>query len=140
METHHDNADVLEHACSTLGEIASNADNQVAIVAAGGIAVRIAALGHYLPTPPCSYPSHHAQPISNLNGNYDPKSCKSPNYPNNYASPRPFPILLTFLLTIDFQFVLFPTRIIIITHTQPLIIAYSDYHPIPIFTITLTYP
>ena len=48
MKTHPDNAAVLENACGVLANIAGNADNKVAIAAAGGIAVRIAALGHYL--------------------------------------------------------------------------------------------
>jgi hypothetical protein len=48
MKTHPDNAAVLEHACGVLANLAVNADNRVAIAAAGGIAVRIATLGHYL--------------------------------------------------------------------------------------------
>ena len=51
MKTHPDNAAVLKYACGVLANLAVNADNQVAIAAAGGIAVRIAALGHHLSDP-----------------------------------------------------------------------------------------
>ena len=48
MKTHPDHAAALKNACDVLGNLAVNADNRVAIAAAGGIAVRIATLGHYL--------------------------------------------------------------------------------------------
>ena len=51
MKTHPDNAAVLEEAFGVLANLALNADNKVAIAAAGGIAVPIAALGHYLSDP-----------------------------------------------------------------------------------------
>ena len=57
MKTHSDNAAVLEIACWVLVILAgSNADNQVAIAAAGGIAVRIAALEHHLSDPSLCLP------------------------------------------------------------------------------------
>ena len=51
MKTHPDNASVLEQACIILAKLAFDDDIDVAIVAAGGIAVRVAALGHHLPDP-----------------------------------------------------------------------------------------
>ena len=48
MNAHPDNAAVLEKASWALANLARNDDNKVAITAAGGIAVRIAALGHHL--------------------------------------------------------------------------------------------
>ena len=44
MKTHHDSASVLGQACLALGNLATHDDNKVAIAAAGGITVRIAAL------------------------------------------------------------------------------------------------
>ena len=62
MKAHPDNAAVLEPACSALVDLAyENTDNQVAIAAAGGITVRIAALlGHHL------YPSLYIPLTSSL--------------------------------------------------------------------------
>ena len=56
MKTHPDNAAVLKQACGVLVNLAYNADNKVAIAAAGGIAVRIAALGHHLSDPSLCLP------------------------------------------------------------------------------------
>ena len=61
MKTHLDNAAVLEKASWALANLAINTDNQVAIAAAGGITVRIAALlGHHL------YPSLYIPLTSSL--------------------------------------------------------------------------
>ena len=68
MKTHPDNAAVLEKACGVLVSLAlNNTDNKVAIAAAGGIAVRIAALEHRLSDPPSAYPLRHPQPNPNYN-------------------------------------------------------------------------
>ena len=57
MKTHPDNAAVLTQACGVLAILAFlNADNKVAIATAGGIAVRIAALGHHLSDPSLCLP------------------------------------------------------------------------------------
>ena len=56
MKTHPDNAAVLDNACKVLSNLAANADDKVAIAAAGGIAVRIAALGHRLSDPSLCLP------------------------------------------------------------------------------------
>ena len=48
MKTHPDNASVLEQACKVLAKLALDDDIEVAIAAAGGIAVRIAALEPHL--------------------------------------------------------------------------------------------
>ena len=56
MKTHPDNASVLTQACYVLANLAFNSYNQVAIAAAGGIAVRIAALGHHLSDPSLCLP------------------------------------------------------------------------------------
>ena len=56
MKTHPDNAAVLKNACEVLVNLAENDDNKVAIAAAGGIAVRIAALGHHLSDPSLCLP------------------------------------------------------------------------------------
>ena len=57
MKLHPDNAAVLENACGVLEDLAyHNADNIVAIAAAGGVAVRIAALGHHLSDPSLCLP------------------------------------------------------------------------------------
>ena len=54
MKTH---AAALEEACAVLANfVCYNDDNQVAIAAAGGIAVRIAALGHHLSDPSLCLP------------------------------------------------------------------------------------
>ena len=67
MQTHPDNAAVLRNACRVLLNLAgNNVDNQVAIAAAGGIAVRIAALGYHL-SDPFAYPLPHPQPSPNYN-------------------------------------------------------------------------
>ena len=59
MKSHPDNEAVLEKACLVLANLAwNNTDNQVAIGAAGGIAVRIAALGHHLSDPSLCLPFH----------------------------------------------------------------------------------
>ena len=61
MKAHPDNAAVLKQACIALKTLALNDDNQVAIAAAGGITVRIAALlGHHL------YPSLYIPLTSSL--------------------------------------------------------------------------
>ena len=61
MKTHPDNFSILEVACISLMRLAFNTNNQVAIAAAGGIAVRIAALGHrsHVTDPP---PPPHVPP------------------------------------------------------------------------------
>ena len=55
MKKHSSNAAVLQHACRILTNLAFNADNKVAIAAAGGIEVLIAAFGLHFsdlhPTP-----------------------------------------------------------------------------------------
>ena len=67
MKSHPDNAAVLEEACGVLINLArNNADNKVTIAAAGGIAVRIAALGYHL-SDPFAYPLPHPQPSPNYN-------------------------------------------------------------------------
>ena len=63
MKTHPDNAAALEKAYAVLANIAcNNDDNQVAIAAAGYIAVRIAALGHHLSDLPTPHVAHNATP------------------------------------------------------------------------------
>ena len=58
MKTHPDNAAVLEYACNVLGNLSVDDDNEVAIAAAGGIAVRVTALGHHLSDPSlCLHPT-----------------------------------------------------------------------------------
>ena len=66
MKTHPDNAAVLVKACKVLVNLAVNADNRVAIAAAGGIAVRIAALGHHLSNPSLCLPLVTHNPTSNI--------------------------------------------------------------------------
>ena len=61
MKTHPDNAAVLERACIVLKILARNADNKVAIAAAGGIAVCIAALGQRLSDPLPKHTPHITQ-------------------------------------------------------------------------------
>ena len=52
MKTHHDNDLIIEQACRALNNLACKTDNnKVAIAAAGGIVVRIAALEHQLSNP-----------------------------------------------------------------------------------------
>jgi hypothetical protein len=55
IKQHPSNAAVLQNACRALVNLAFNADNRVAIAAAGGIEVLIAALGYHFsdlhPTP-----------------------------------------------------------------------------------------
>jgi hypothetical protein len=61
MKTHPDNAAVLEEAFGVLANLALIADNKVTIAAAGGIAVRSAALGHHLSDPLPKHTPHITQ-------------------------------------------------------------------------------
>ena len=91
MKTHPNNAAVLEQASRALANLAYNDDNQVAIAAAGGITVRIAALlGHHLSDPPLHTPHVIPFPLNpNYRGIHDPRSYICPNANSNKSDTQP---------------------------------------------------
>ena len=72
MKTHPDNAIILKHSCAVLESLSCHDDYKVAISAAGGIAVRFAALGPHLSDR--SFRLHHTIQTTSYTANHDPNS------------------------------------------------------------------
>ena len=103
LKTHPDNVSILKQACSALGSIARNTNNQVAIAAAGGIAVCIAAFRYHLFDPSLCLPltSSLPPPVPTTEVSMTPDLIVCPNANSNKNETQIHPTLTKSSLSVN---------------------------------------